>query len=235
MVVGGGDNIIECSVIHQDDDGINLTATNRTVVANNIVTENVRGSGIHLSHGCDEVTLLNNCLVQNDEGIEIEDATNSTIRANRICSSRYYGLNLTTARNLTVVDNYFHNEANIRFPTGPFTGTWSLLAQKGPNIVGGPYIGGNYWGTPDKTGFSDVTSDWNRDGFADSMYVLPAGIGIDRLPLAPSTFMTCFGTVPVPGISYGPVVAEARPDLSITNGGFAAWRKTYPLGNGLRL
>jgi hypothetical protein len=235
MVVGGGDNRIECSIIHQDDDGINMTATNRTVVANNIVTENVRGSGIHLSQGCDSVTILNNCLVQNDEGIEIEDAVNSTLRTNRICSSRYFGLNLSTARNLTIADNYFHNTANIRYPTGTFTGIWSLPAQAGPNVVGGPYIGGNYWGTPAETGYSDVTPDWDGDGFVNGMYVLPGGIGIDRLPLAPSAFMNCFGTVPIPGTAYGPIVAEAQPNPSVTSGGFAAWQKAYPVGNGLRL
>ena len=128
------------------------------------------------------------------------------------------------------MDNYFNNKANILYPTGAFTGTWSLPAQKGPNVVGGPYIGGNYWGTPDETGFSDVTPDWNGDGFVNGVYVLPGGIGIDRLPLAPSAFMHCFGTVPVPGTAYGPISAEvSRP--SITSGGFTAWKKTYPSGS----
>ena len=105
-------------------------------MANNIVTGNVRGSGIHLSQGCDEVALLGNIVGENDEGIEVEDAVNSTIRANRVYSSRYHGLNLTTAGNLTVVDNYFNNRVNVRTPTGPFTGVWSLEALAATNVVG---------------------------------------------------------------------------------------------------
>ena len=186
MVVGGGDNRIECSVIDRDDDGINMTATSRTLVVHNIVTNNVRGSGIHLSQGCADVTLLANIIGANDEGIEIEKATNTTIRANRIYSSRYYGLNLTAAQELTVIDNYFNNRENILVPTGSFTGVWSQDPVDGPNVMGNRYIGGNYWGTPDKTGFSDVTPDSTSDGFVDDIFVLPGQIGTDHHPLGPS-------------------------------------------------
>lgn len=64
--------------------------------------------------------------------------------------------------------------------------------------------------------------------------MLPGGIGIDRLPADPSAVMPCFGTVPIPGIS-SPVSAEARPEPSIANDGFAAWMKTYPVSNGFGL
>ena len=71
------------------------------------------------------MTLLGNIIGANDEGIEIEKATNTTIRANRVYSSTYYGLNLTAAEELTVVDNYFNNRENVLVPTGSFTGVWS--------------------------------------------------------------------------------------------------------------
>ena len=186
IIVGGGDNRIECSVIDRDDDGINMTATVRTLVVHNIVTNNVRGSGIHLSQGCADVTLLGNIIGANDEGIEIEKATNTTIRANRIYSSKYYGLNLTAAEELTVVDNYFNNSQNVLAPSSTFPGTWNLSAQPGKNVVGNPMIGGNYWGTPTGTGFSDVTPDRDADGFVDGIFMLPGGIGTDSLPLGPS-------------------------------------------------
>jgi parallel beta-helix repeat protein len=211
-----------------------MTATNRTVVANNIVTGNVRGSGIHLSQGCDEVSLLGNIVGENDEGIEIEDAVNSTIRANRVYSSRYYGLNLTTAGNLTVVDNYFNNRVNVRTPTGPFTGLWSLEALAATNVVGNSFIGGNYWGSPDGTGYSDTTPDWDGDGFVNGIYVLPGQIGVDHLPLSPSPALLTYTTVPASAASIGPLstdalVVTAAPDP------WAGWRKTYPIGDGLNL
>ncbi len=185
LVVGGHDNRIECSIIDRDDDGINLVSTDRAFITHNIVTENVRGSGIHLSMGCDEATLLGNYIAGNDEGIEIDGASKTVVRANRILSSRYYGLNLTTAQDLTIVDNHFSNVANLRVPTGPFSGTWYLDPVVGPNVMGNRYLGGNYWGTPDRTGFSDTTPDANKDGFVDGSYQLPGGLGEDRFPLGP--------------------------------------------------
>ena len=185
MTSGGADNLIACNVIHQDDDGINLTGTDRTVVINNTVTENFRGSGIHLAGGADGVRLLANRIGYNDEGIEVEETANSEIAQNLIWESRFYGLNLTSAENLTVFDNYVRNRQNIRPPTGPFTATWNLSAATGPNLFGGSTIGGNFWGDLNRTGFSETHLDNDRDGFVDVPYVLPDGAGIDWRPLAP--------------------------------------------------
>ena len=185
MTSGGADNQIACNVIHQDDDGINLTGTDRTVVINNTVTENFRGSGIHLAGGADGVRLLANRIGYNDEGIEVEKTVNSEIAQNLVWESRYYGLNLTSADNLTVFDNYVRNRQNIRPPTGPFTATWNLSDAAGPNLFGGSVIGGNFWGDMNRTGFSETHRDNNRDGFVDVPYVLPDGAGIDWRPLAP--------------------------------------------------
>ena len=185
MASGGADNLLACNVIHLDDDGINLTGTNRTVVINNTVTENFRGSGIHLAGGADGVRLLANRIGYNDEGVEVEKTANSEIARNLIWESRFFGLNLTSAENLSVFDNYIRNRQNIRPPTGPFTATWNLSAAPGTNLFGGTTIGGNYWGDQNRTGFSEIHRDNDRNGFVDVPYVLPDGAGIDWLPLAP--------------------------------------------------
>lgn len=198
QVIGGHDNRIECSIIHRDDDGINLVATDNAVVKHNIITENVRGSGVHLSKGCNGATVLGNIIGANDEGIEVDGVSKALIRGNRIFGSRYYGLNLTTATDLSVVDNAFNNTANLRVPTGPFSGTWCQEPPMlGPNVMGNLYVGGNYWGTPNRTGFSDLTPDANGDGFVDEACTLPGGIGIDRYPLGPSLSVT--GETGTPG------------------------------------
>ena len=49
----------------------------------------------------------------------------------------------------------------------------------------GPSIGGNYWGRPDGTGFSEVTADGDSDGFADAPLEI-APQNVDERPLAPS-------------------------------------------------
>jgi PGF-CTERM protein len=51
-------------------------------------------------------------------------------------------------------------------------------------VVGNDHLGGNYWGRPDGTGFSDVTPDADGDGFCDDAYVLPGRTGTDHLPLS---------------------------------------------------
>ena len=48
--------------------------------------------------------------------------------------------------------------------------------------MGGPFLGGNFWGKPDGTGFSQVTADTNGDGICDSANTLASG-NVDALPL----------------------------------------------------
>jgi len=50
--------------------------------------------------------------------------------------------------------------------------------EPGPNIVNGPYIGGNYW--KDYTGL-----DSNDDGIGDTPYIIYGGTNIDYYPLVP--------------------------------------------------
>jgi parallel beta-helix repeat protein len=186
MVLGGGDNEIACSLVLRDDDGINMTATTGTRVMGNTVTGNIRGSGVHVGPGSSWIAVVGNIVAENDEGIEVENARGVAIRSNRIFGSRYRGMNLTAADEMTVVDNYFSNRENVRRHAGAFTGVWSQAPAAGPNVMGNPSIGGNFWGTPDGTGFSEVTPDLDGDGFADGTYVLPDGLGTDLYPLGPS-------------------------------------------------
>jgi parallel beta-helix repeat protein len=63
----------------------------------------------------------------------------------------------------------------------PPANTWNLSVTAGPNIVGGPYIGGNYWENPKGNGFSQTHPD-RGDGFCNESYVLGKG-NTDYLPL----------------------------------------------------
>jgi parallel beta-helix repeat protein len=64
---------------------------------------------------------------------------------------------------------------------------WNTTLSPGPNIVGGPNIGGNFYANPSGNGFSETPStcsDINpRDGICDSSYTLTTD-NIDYLPLA---------------------------------------------------
>jgi hypothetical protein len=50
------------------------------------------------------------------------------------------------------------------------------------NIVEGPYLGGNFWGSPRGTGFSQTANDSDADGISDLPYKVN-GSDFDHLPL----------------------------------------------------
>jgi hypothetical protein len=81
-----------------------------------------------------------------------------------------------------IYDNLFNSIYNVYFGASG-ANYWNTTLTSGTNIVGGPYIGGNYWGSPDGTGFSDTCSDSDNDGICDNPYTLETD-NIDYLPLA---------------------------------------------------
>ncbi|MCA1916942.1 NosD domain-containing protein [Methanospirillum hungatei] len=78
--------------------------------------------------------------------------------------------------------------------------TWNITKTSGQNILGGPYIGGNYWATPNGTGWSQITAD-RGDGFCRAPYVYNAN-NTDHLPLHTRTkppFFADFTVDPISG------------------------------------
>jgi len=78
---------------------------------------------------------------------------------------------------------------------------WNVTKTAGTNIVGGPYLGGNYWASPDGTGFSQTHPD-RGDGFCTVAYVFDKW-NADYLPLhtftPKPTFQADFTVSPVSG------------------------------------
>ncbi len=92
------------------------------------------------------------------------------------------GIGMLDSTNVMIWNNFFSNDVNVDLTQGLVTGSsWNTAKTAGPNIAGGPYLGGNYWATPDGTGWSQVTPD-RGDGFCNAPYILD-GTNIDLLPL----------------------------------------------------
>jgi PKD repeat protein len=73
----------------------------------------------------------------------------------------------------------------VVFTGEPFkANAWSVAPGAGPNVEGGAEIGGNFWGAPDGTGFSQQNPDGDGDGFVDYPYQV-AEQNVDEFPLAP--------------------------------------------------
>lgn len=80
-------------------------------------------------------------------------------------------------------NNYFNNTVNVKFEDmGTRTHTWNGVLSKGTNIIGGSYIGGNYWAKPDGTGFSQTCVDSDGNGISDTVYSIDDN-NHDYLPL----------------------------------------------------
>jgi hypothetical protein len=110
---------------------------------------------------------------------------------NQIVNNTVYGVTKAIA-DYGGYENYiFNNIFNVTsaFIYGSdFSEYWNTTLTAGTNIIGGPYIGGNYWGKIDGTGYSDTCSDNNNDGICDDPYNLTSdGSNIDYLPLTKYT------------------------------------------------
>ncbi len=106
---------------------------------------------------------------------------NSTIYNNYILYNNI-GLQISHSSSNLVYNNYFNNFKNVLIQ-GKCTNRWNITKTPGKNIVGGPYIAGNYWATSSGTGFSQVTPDKNGDGLCDSPYKITTN-NTDYLPLS---------------------------------------------------
>ena len=84
-----------------------------------------------------------------------------------------------------IYNNYFNNTANVEFDefeSALGTNIWNINKTAGTNIVGDPYIGGNFWAKPDRTAYSQISSDSDRDGIGDLRYNISEN-EFDYLPL----------------------------------------------------
>jgi len=89
-----------------------------------------------------------------------------------VLDNDFVGIYLNSSSSNTIYNNYFNNTNNA-WDNG--TNVWNTTKQAGPNIIGGPYLGGNYW--------SDYTgNDTNKDGLGDTPYAISGGSS-DYLPL----------------------------------------------------
>lgn len=191
--------------------GIYVQSSSNDRINNNSIS--IFGCGIYLSDSTNNI-VSNNTAVHNSQGICLSGSSNNNLYGNVADLNTYDGIYLRTSiygsypsignvikqnlirsnnnagieissncKNNLIFNNYFNNTNNA---WASDTNTWNITKTPGTNIVGGPYIGGNYWGSPSGTGFSQTHSDADGDGICDEIYTLYTG-NIDYLPLAENT------------------------------------------------
>jgi PKD repeat protein len=133
------------------------------------------------------------------------------VQGNTISENPGCGLGLdTTLSSITVSDNVFNNTCNVGAPSGVTGVIWFVPPTAGQNIIGGPYLGGNYWAQPNGYGWSQ-THYAGSDGFiAEPYQVIDGESNYDLLPLGylapPITVTAHFSADPTEG-----TVTETRP------------------------
>ena len=139
---------------------------------NNIIDNNICSSnteyGIFLASQCDNNMIANNTCPNNAIGICIGSACdNNIINGNIISSNSLRGIFLSSNNNNLVYNNYFSN--NPINAMGDGNNKWNITKTPGINILGGAYLGGNYWddynGTDnDGDGLGDTNLPYNCFG-----------------------------------------------------------------------
>jgi PKD repeat protein len=176
----GDSNLIKNNIFSS----VNLNGNSSLFTDNSV--EGGSEYGIYMS-GVEGWQLLNNSIKYANTGLMLHDANNNVIAHNLIEETTTAGIEInaynTDCRN-EIFDNYFNNILNVQFSENSHSPviTWNVNPVPETNIMGGPSIGGNYWGSPDGTGFSDTAADTNHDGFADESYLIDE-FNVDNFPL----------------------------------------------------
>jgi len=154
------------------------TSTNANVTIINCTITNWRGSAIRIlnAHNVNmyDLTIYNNP----GAAIYIGGSSNNTVEGCNIWNSTP-GIQLASSSNNVIYNNFFNNTENLRI-TG--ASIWNTSLASGINIVGGSYLGGNYWAKPSGTGHSQLCNDTNGDAICDEVYIINSS-NTDYLPL----------------------------------------------------
>jgi parallel beta-helix repeat protein len=152
--------------------------------------------GVYLYLHSDNNTLSGMNLSGNEYGIYMyRGVSNNTIINSTIRGSALYGISLDSyiyhiAGN-RFNNNLFNNSVNLYSDHVNNSNLWNTTLTSGTNIMGGSWIGGNYWAFPNGSGFSDTCADLLAPyGICDEPYNITAN-NTDYYPLSSGYTGTC--------------------------------------------
>ncbi|MCO5384175.1 MAG: PKD domain-containing protein [Methanosarcina barkeri] len=217
--------IIENNKLSDNSYGIYVLRSKGNQISKNTVT-NDGEYGIVLGTATDN-TLSGNTAFNNGRGIHVGNSDSNKLSGNTVRNNNAYGLYVCPRSDSNMIYNNYFNDANMAIKNG-IGNAYSIKKTAGTNIVGGPYKGGNFWGNPDGTGFSQTAVDKDGDGISDSAYKSITGSTYsDYLPLVNSKSGT---GKPVAAISASPTSGKAPLSVAFTDkstGSPTSWKWTF--------
>ena len=164
--------------------GIYISGTTNLRAGNITLYENVvqgGSEGLVLKH-LDRVSLSNDTIMDAGlHGLVIDNCTRSQV-AHCILIDSYIGVLINGSSSLLFYDNLFSNTNNVLSYGDCYNISWNTELASKPNIVGGPYSGGNYWNDYPNQG--QQRCDANGDGIGDAAFTVNASAGwVDSYPL----------------------------------------------------
>ncbi|MGA9188774.1 MAG: NosD domain-containing protein [Methanosarcina sp.] len=198
-------NTLSSNIASNNEVSISLQNSSKNSLLNNTATSNNYGIwlGSSSNNKLDDNTASNNkfgIYLKNSSnnglsgnwansnsryGIYLGSSRSNILTNNKVVSNSEYGFCLMDSGNSSIFNNFFNNTNNIYFQgTNPGTSLNTTMTQ-GTNIIDGSNLGGNFWATPKRNGFSQTRPDKNGDGICDVAYAVNKEC-IDYLPLAGS-------------------------------------------------
>jgi parallel beta-helix repeat protein len=169
-------------------------------------------------------TIENNTITENNIGITFDGESDSNILINNKLTLNKKGLDLSAGGYQNhIYNNYFNNTVNVNFGSNLESNSWNTAKISRISIVGGPYIGGNYWAAPVGNGFSQTHPDANGDGIFEKPYSLNRA-NIDNLPLVKPI------KSPVAAFSASPASGKAPLKVQFTDkstGSPSSWKWNF--------
>ena len=172
------------SVYYNNGTGIWISVSGRVTVINNSVYNNT-GNGLFFSSlipFVEDFVHGNNLFNNNLSGMFFQNSGNVSVWNNRLTSNNLFGfnlqsssklnisfntllnhtysINLTGSGNNTIYNNYF--EGMPYADAASTNNSWNIAKTLGTNIIGGPFLGGNFWSL-----YNGI--DTNKDGLGNTL------------------------------------------------------------------